>query len=68
MAQMNKGKEYSYYDARDGTRYLAHTCTDADDEHRLSGGDLRYTIMEGGDQTTCKKRVLGAPVMGKGRG
>ena len=68
MAQMNKGSKYAYYDARDGTKYLAHTCTDADDESRLSGGSLRYTIMEGGDHTTCTKHVLGAPVMGSGRG
>lgn len=68
MAQLSTGKEYSYYDARDGTRYLAHTCTDADEETRPSGAGLMYTIMEGGDHTKCEHRVLGAPVMGSGRG
>jgi hypothetical protein len=60
--------EYTYLDARDGTKYETHTCTDADEEPRLSGADLRYTIMEGGDHTVCEKKVLGAPVMGSGRG
>jgi hypothetical protein len=59
--------KYSYMDARSGTRYEAHTCTDADMEDRESGENLRFTIMEGGDHTVCTKKVLGAPVMGSGR-
>jgi hypothetical protein len=68
MAELTEGKQYSYYDARSGTRYLAHTCTDRDEEDRVSGEGLRYTIMEGGDHTQSKKKVLGSPVMGSGRG
>jgi hypothetical protein len=60
--------QYQYYDARDGTRYDAHTCTDADEEDRVSGADLRYTIMEGGDHTVCTKKTLGIGPMGSGRG
>jgi hypothetical protein len=60
--------KYCYYDARDGTKYEAHTCTDADEEDRNSGVDLRYTIMEGGDHTVSTMKVLGTPVMGSGRG
>lgn len=61
-------KKYMYIDAKDGTRYEPHTCTDADEEDRLTGADLRYTIADGGDHTQCKKKVLSAPVMGSGRG
>lgn len=59
---------YTYVDARSGTKYEAHTCTDADHEDRLTGEDLRFAIGDGGDHTICTKKVLGAPVMGSGRG
>jgi hypothetical protein len=68
MAELKQGLNYSYYDATSGTRYLAHTCTDRDEEDRVCGTGLRFTIMEGGDHTQCEKKVLGAPVMGRGRG
>lgn len=60
-------EKYMYMDARDGTKYLAHTCTDADEEDRMSGEGLRFTIMEGGDHTVCTKRVLGIGVLGASR-
>lgn len=43
--------KYTYLDARDGTKYELHTCTDADEEDRLCGDQFRFTIMEGGDST-----------------
>lgn len=58
--------EYTYLDARDGTKYCAHTDTSKLPSESMAS--LRYTIMEGGDQTVCKKTVLGTPVMGSGRG
>lgn len=65
--EMTQGKAYSYYDATSGTRYLAHTCTDRDEEDRVSGEGLRYTIMEGGDHTACEKKVLGIGALGASR-
>ena len=66
MANVNP--KYFYMDARDGTKYATHTCTDADEEERYCGSAYRYTIMEGGDCTVCTMKVLGIPVMGRGRG
>jgi hypothetical protein len=62
--------KYTYLDARDGTKYEAHTCTYDKDEDgtRMSGADLRYTIMEGGDHTASTKKVLGIGPMGSTRG
>ena len=49
--------KYTYRDAKDGTKYPAHTCTDADQENRMSGADLRFTIMDGGDHTRSHKTI-----------
>jgi len=65
--ELTEGKAYSYFDAKDGTRYLAHTCTDADEEDRYCGSGLRYTIMEGGDHTVCTKKVLSIGALGASR-
>jgi hypothetical protein len=59
-------KEYYYYDAKDGTEYPPHTCTDADGEERLNGSQLRYTVKNGGDVTTCSKQVLPIAALGSG--
>lgn len=59
---------YIYKDATSGTKYQAHTCTDADEEDRQLGDTLRFVIADGGDHTVCHKKELGAPVMGSGRG
>lgn len=58
--------EYTYLDARDGTKYCAHT--DTSKVPVESGAHLRFTIMEGGDHTMCHKKVLGIGAMGSGRG
>ncbi len=46
---------YTYQDARDGTVYVSHTCTDQDVEPRQSGAQFRDRINDGGDVTTCTK-------------
>jgi len=60
-------KQYTYVDIRDGTIYPAHTCTDADEEDRPSGADLRFALTDGGDHTRSKKRVLSIGVLGASR-
>lgn len=60
--------EYCYYDAKDGTKYEAHTCTnDGDEPEFLTGAHLRETIMEGGDHTSCTKKVLSIGALGARR-
>jgi len=51
--------KYTYRDAKDGTKYSAHTCTDDGDEGgtRESGADLRFVIMDGGDHTRSHKTI-----------
>lgn len=63
---------YTYTDAKTGTKYEAHTCTDADMEDRVSGDDLRFKIEDGGDCTVTDanrftKRILTADSLGAGR-
>jgi hypothetical protein len=55
---------YNYKDARDGTVYVSHTCTDQDQESRQSGGQLRDRINDGGDVTTCTKSTLSIDALG----
>jgi len=59
-------KDYYYTDAKDGTPYCPHTCTDADEEPRQSGAQFRYTIKDGGDVTTCSKKTLPIAALGSG--
>lgn len=59
--------QYIYIDARDGTKYPAHTCTDEDEEDRPSGADLRFAIADGGDHTACKKSVGSIKALGTSR-
>jgi hypothetical protein len=64
--------KYTYLDARDGTKYELHTCTDADEEDRLCGDQFRFTIMEGGDHTVTDsnrftKRTLPISALGSKR-
>jgi hypothetical protein len=58
---------YTYKDARYGTDYVSHTCTDADDEERMSGATQRDVIKDGGDVTTCSKSVLPIGPLGSSR-
>jgi hypothetical protein len=67
MALKAISDKYTYLDARDGTKYELHTCTDQDEEDRLSGDQFRFTIMEGGDHTMCEKKVLPIGALGASR-
>ena len=73
MKNLITGKSYVYQDAKTGTKYLSHTCTDADEEMRPTGEDLMYTVQEGGDHTVTNsnkftQRTLGIGAMGATRG
>ena len=58
-------EKYKYKDNR-GNEYCVSTVTG--DQNRDSAESLMYSVNDGGDHTQCKERVLGAPVMGSGRG
>ena len=49
---------YQYQDARSGTVYVSHTCTDQDVEPRQTGEQFRFSVNDGGDVTQCTKHVL----------
>ena len=56
--------DYCYYDAKDKTPYVPHTCTDADYEERESGASYRYKIVDGGDHTALSVRTLPIGALG----
>lgn len=59
--------DYCYQDAKSGTEYDPHTCTDKDVEPRMSGATLRTAIKDGGDVTRCARRTLPIDPLGSGR-